>query len=170
MGIMGGIPGDDAVACTAIGCPPPGDAFFWAYLDDKIDGTVSAAVVGVLSGTSPTGGSAVWTGGVRAYETSVRHSAGRSITIYAPVAGDSRLEADLAAATVDVKFTGFDNSRDDMSWLGLALDNGGFGGGTAGISGSFYGSNHEGAAGTFDHGGLTGVFGALRAAADPAGE
>ena len=87
---------------------------------------------------------------------------GTSVTTYAPVEGDARLEVDFTAITVDVDFTNFDNSRADMSWDGLAMDNGAFGDETAGIEGSFYGADHEGAAGTFARDGLTGVFGALR--------
>ena len=153
---------DDAVTCQAIGCPPAGDAFFWAYLEREVVGTVIATVEGVRSGTSPTSGTAVWTGGVRAVEMAVVHSPGPSTTTYTPVVGVSRLGVDLAAGTVDVEFTSFDNNRPDMSWSGLTLDNGEFGGGTASIDGSFYGANHQGAAGTFDRGGLAGVFGAIR--------
>jgi len=47
------------------------------------------------------------------------------------------------------------------------MDNGVFGYGTTTIEGSFYGANHEGAAGTFDRDGLTGVFGAIRDADEP---
>ena len=161
-GIWGGILRDDAATCTAIGCPPAGDAFFWAYLDREVDGAVIPTVAGVRSEISPTGGSAVWIGGVRAYETPVAHPPSTSATTYAPVEGKSRLEVDFAAGTVDVDFASFDNDRADMSWSGLALDNGEFGGGAAGIDGSFYGANHEGAAGTFDRDGLAGVFGAVR--------
>ena len=35
------------------------------------------------------------------------------------------------------------------------------------MDGSFYGANHEGAAGTFDRDGLAGVFGALRVTDQP---
>ena len=164
-GLWGGIIRDDYVTCTAIDCPPGGDALFWAYLDDETDGTVIATVEGARSGTSPISGSAVWTGDVRAYET----EPATGTTTYAPVEGKSRLEVDLAAGTVDVDFTRFDNDRADMSWFRLALDNGAFGNGTASIDGSFYGTNHEGAAGTFDRNGLTGVFGALRTS-DPVTE
>ena len=153
-GLWGGVLRDDAVTCMAIGCPPGGVAFFWAYLDGEADGTVITTVEGARSGTSPTSGSAVWTGGVRAYATGA--------TTSTPVEGESRLEVDLTAGTVDVDFTSFDNGQADMSWSELTLDNGVFGGGTASINGSFHGTNHEGAAGTFDRDGLTGVFGALR--------
>ena len=162
-GIWGGILRDDYVTCTAIGCPPPGETIFMAYINHEADGTVSTATQGTPSGTSPAMGSAVWTGDVKAYGTEdAMASDGMSVTAYAPVEGESRLEVDFAAKTVDVDFTNFDNSQADMSWDGLAMSGGTFGNETAGMEGSFYGVNHEGAAGIFARDGLTGVFGALR--------
>ena len=162
-GIWGGVLRDDYVTCQAIGCPPPGETIFMAFLNHENDGTVSTATQGTRSGTSPASGSAVWSGDVRAYETEdVVNSEGTSVTTLAPVEGDARLEVDFAAATVDIDFTNFDNSQADMSWDGLAMDNGVFGVGVTSIDGAFYGADHEGAAGTFARDGLTGVFGALR--------
>ena len=162
-GVWGGILRDDAVTCQAIGCPPAGDTIFMVYFNYEIDGTVGTMTQGTRSGTSPAMGSAVWTGDVKAYETEdVVNFEGTSATTYAPVEGDARIEVDFTAITVDVDFTNFDNSRADMSWDGLAMDNGAFWDETAGIEGSFYGADHEGAAGTFARDGLTGVFGALR--------
>ncbi len=162
-GVWGGVLRDDYVTCTAIGCLPAGDTIFWAHLTSETDGTVTATVDGTRSGTSPVSGSAVWSGDVHAYAIEdVVNSEGRSVTTYAAVEGDVRLEVDFAAVTVDVDFTNFDNSRADMSWEGLAVDNGAFGSETTGIEGSFYGADHEGAAGEFERDGLTGVFGALR--------
>ena len=162
-GVWGGILRDDAVTCQAIGCPPAGDTIFMVYFNYEIDGTVGTMTQGTRSGTSPEMGSAVWTGDVKAYETEdVVNFEGTSATTYAPVEGDARIEVDFRAITVDVDFTNFDNSRADMSWDGLAMDNGAFWDETAGIEGSFYGADHEGAAGTFARDGLTGVFGALR--------
>ena len=162
-GVWGGILRDDAVTCTAIGCPPAGDTIFMAYINHEMDGTVSTMTQGTRSGTSPAMGSAVWTGDVKAYETEdIVNFEGTSVTTYSPVEGDARIEVDFTAISVDVDFTNFDNSRADMSWDGLAMEHGAFGDETAGIEGSFYGADHEGAAGTFARGGLTGVFGALR--------
>ena len=162
-GVWGGILRDDAVTCQAIGCPPAGDTIFMVYINHEMDGTVSTMMQGTRSGTSPEMGSAVWTGDVKAYETEdVVNFEGTSVTTYAPVEGDARIEVDFTAITVDADFTNFDNSRADMSWDGLAMENGEFGDETAGIEGSFYGADHEGAAGTFARDGLTGVFGALR--------
>ena len=162
-GAWGGVLRDDYVTCTAIGCPPAGEEFFWAYLTSETDGSVSTTVHGTRSGTSPVSGSAVWTGDVHAYETEdVMTSGGMSVTTITPVEGDARLEVDFAAVTVDIDFTNFDNSQADMSWDRLAMINGEFGSGAATIDGSFYGADHEGAAGTFARDGLTGVFGALR--------
>ena len=149
-GVWGGILRDDAVTCQAIGCPPAGDTIFTVYINHEMDGTVSTMTPGTRSGTSPAMGSAVWTGDVKAYETEdVVNFEGTSVTTYAPVEGDARIEVDFRAITVDVDFTNFDNSRADMSWSALTMDDGEFGDETAGIEGSFYGADHEGAAGTF---------------------
>ena len=162
-GVWGGVLRDDYVTCTAIGCPPAGEETFWAYLTSETDGTVTATVDGTRSGTSPVNGSAVWSGDVHAYETEdVVTTGGMSVTTYAPVEGAARLEVDFAAVTVDVDFTNFDNNQADMSWDGLAMSNGAFGSGAGGIEGSFYGADHEGAAGEFERDGLKGVFGTLR--------
>ena len=162
-GPWGGVLRDDYVTCTAIGCPPAGETIFWAHLTSETGGTVTATVEGTRSGTAPVNGSAVWTGDVHAYETEdVVNAEGTSVTTYAAVEGDARLEVDFAAVTVDIDFTNFDNNQADMSWDGLAMEKGGFGSESAGIDGCFYGDDHEGAAGTFARDGLAGVFGALR--------
>ena len=161
-GVWGGVLRDDYATCTAIGCPPAGDTTFWAHLTSETDGTITATVHGTRSGTSPVSDAAVWTGDVFAYVAEDVSNQGSTVTTYLPVTGDSRLEVDFAAVTVDIGFTNLDNSQADMSWDGLAVDNGAFGSGAAGIEGSFYGADHEGAAGTFARDGLTGVFGALR--------
>lgn len=162
-GAWGGVLRDDVVTCTAIGCPPAGDAIFWAYLTSEPGGSVTTTVMGTPSGTSPVSGSAVWSGDVHAYETeTVATSEAASVTTHVPVEGDARLEVDFTTVTVDVEFTKFDNHRAELSWPSLAMDGGAFGNATAGLEGSFYGTNHEGAAGTFQRDGLMGVFGALR--------
>lgn len=162
-GVWGGVLRDDVVACTAIGCPPAGDAIFWAYLTSETGGSVTTTVTGTPSGTSPMGGNTVWIGDVHAFETeTVATSEATSVTRYVPVEGDARLEVDFTAVTVDVEFTNFDSHRAELSWSSLIMDGGAFGNVTAGLEGSFYGADHEGAAGTFQRDGLTGVFGALR--------
>ncbi len=166
-GLWGGDLRADVVTCTAIGCPPAGEPIFWAHLNTGLDGSIVASVEGKRSGTSPTAGSAVWTGAVRAYEKQAMQSGTTPTATSSPVEGESRLEVDLAAGTVDVDLTSFDNDRVDMSWSGLTLDHGAFGGATQDIDGSFYGADHEGAAGTFDRDGLAGVFGALRTPGQP---
>ena len=161
-GVWVGVLRDDYVTCQAIGCPPAGESIFWAHLTSETDGTVTPTVDGTRSGTSPTVGSAVWTGDVFAYVAEDMSYQGSTVTTYLPVTGDSRLEVDFSAVTVDIDFTNLDNSQADMSWDGLAVNNGAFGSGAAGMEGSFYGADHEGAAGTFARDGLAGVFGALR--------
>jgi len=162
-GIWGGVLRDDAVTCTAIGCPPPGDTIFMAYLNHAMDGTVETIVRGTPSGTSPVSGGATWSGDVHAYQSEdIITLDGTSVTTYAAVRGDARLEVDFATVTVDVHFTDFNNRQADMSWDGLAMNDGEFGRGVATIDGSFYGAAHEGAAGIFERDGLRGVFGAVR--------
>ncbi|MCY3703761.1 MAG: hypothetical protein OXG16_13910 [Rhodospirillales bacterium] len=163
-GVWGGILRDDVATCAAIGCPPGGDEIFWATLTSEGDGTVAAMVTGTPSGTSPVSGSAKWRGDVHGYETdTVATSETTSVTTHAPVEGDARLEVDFTAATVDVEFTNLDNYQADLSWSALTMDGGAFGNAAAGIEGSFYGADHEGAAGTFKMDGIAGVFGVLRA-------
>ena len=58
-GVWGGIPREDVATCTAIGCQPGGDTIFVAYLNDDMDGTVTAADDGgtPVSGLRPAMGS-----------------------------------------------------------------------------------------------------------------
>ena len=162
-GVWGGVLRDDYVTCQAVGCPPAGETIFWAHLTSETDGNVTATVDGTRSGTAPMSGSAVWSGDVHAYGTEeVLTFGGTSFMTHAPVEADARLEVDFSAVTVDIDFTNLDNNRPDLSWSGLAITNGEFGDETVGVEGSFYGADHEGAAGTFARDGLAGVFGALR--------
>ena len=162
-GLWGQMVREDTVTCTAIDCVPDGEeTLFKIFLDDADDGSVTTMVEGTQSLTSPASGSAVWTGGVLAYSESVVDFSGSSVATYLPVSGDSRLEVDFETVTVDVDFTNFTDSQADMSWSGLTMDNGVFGYGTTSIDGSFYGADHQGAAGTFTRDGLSGVFGAIR--------
>ena len=139
--------------------PVSEETLFRVYLDTADDRSIIAMVQGTQSGSAPESGSAVWLGGVRAYQRILEESSS-----HWQVQGDARLEVDFTAATVDVHFTNFSNEQADMSWSGLTLDNGVFGYGTTSIDGSFYGANHHGAAGKFARDELTGVFGAIRSA------
>ena len=112
--------------------------------------TYDATVSGTRSGSNPVSGSAVWSGGVRALDTG-----------FTRVTGDARLEFDLDAATIDVRFTGFNGGHADMSWDGLDVTNGSFQDGNT-LDGAFYGDNHQGVAGKFTRDRLDGVFGAVR--------
>ena len=170
-GVWGGVPREDMATCTAIGCPPAGDTIFLAYLDHDRTGGVTATVDGNRSGTSPQVGSAVWAGDVLGYERAeAALSDGTSVTAYTAVTGDAQLGANFEASTVDVDFTGFGDGRPDLSWDGLAMEAGAFGADDGSIAGSFYGAAHEGAAGTFERGGLAGVYGALRSRAVEPGD
>ena len=110
------------------------------------------------SGSKPTSGAAVWTGGVRAWDA-------HPDTFGTPVTGTARLEVDLSASTMDVDFTGFSGGHPDLSWDNLQISsNGRFGRQQVGneIIGAFYGAEHQGVAGNFKSSRLDGVFGATR--------
>ena len=118
--------------------------------------TPTTHISGTPTGSNPVTGGAVWTGDVRAFDTG--HGG------YLPVRGDARLEVDFDHAEIDVAFSGFDEGYDDMSWSDLQLSGGTFQDtrADATIEGAFYGSDHGGAAGTFERDSLRGVFGAAR--------
>ena len=142
-----------------------GDALFGAFVaqtvEDLADGRLSyhtpyGRVEGTTSGDNPVSGSAVWSGKVRAVDTSYSH--------WMPVSGDARLEVDFGRTTIDIDFTNFEAGHGDMSWQALRIQNGAFRHtqGSATLSGSFYGTQHQGAAGTFGRDDLRGVFGTVR--------
>lgn len=119
-------------------------------------GTPTTRVWGTRSGSNPVSGGAVWLGGVRAFSTGLEG--------HLPVSGNARLEVDFSDSTVDVDFTDFNGGHGDLSWQGLQMTAGAFRDSQSRptIEGAFYGSNHQGAAGTFDRANLEGVFGAVR--------
>ncbi|MDE0331888.1 MAG: hypothetical protein OXL41_08465 [Nitrospinae bacterium] len=138
---------------------------FGAFLEQNVTSagnvrtyhTPYGRIEGTPSGRNPVSGSAVWTGKVRAYET---HSRG-----YAPISGNAHLEVDFSDATVDVDFTDLEAGHNNISWRALRIERGAFRdpqAGQATIEGAFYGTEHQGAAGTFERNRLRGVFGALR--------
>ena len=114
-------------------------------------------IEGTPSGAGPAGGSAVWSGGVRAYDT-------HPDTLGTPVSGAARIEVDFAAVTLDVEFTGFTEGHGDMSWHDLSIVEGAFRhrDGPDTLEGAFYGDDHQGAAGSFERDRLRGIFGTLR--------
>ena len=115
------------------------------------------AVTGKQSGSNPISGSAAWSGGVRAFDAHPE-------ALGTPVEGDARIEIDFDAVTLDVDFTNFTQGHANMSWEDLPMENGVFSNraGYTNLTGSFYGDNHEGVAGTFQRDRLDGVFGAKR--------
>ena len=119
-------------------------------------GTPTTRVSGTRSGNNPISGEAVWLGGVRAFGTGLEG--------HLPVSGNARLEVDFSDSTVDVDFTDFNGGHGDLSWQGLQMTAGAFRDSQSQptIEGAFYGTNHQGAAGKFDHANLEGVFGAVR--------
>ena len=141
-----------------------GENLFGAFLEDnkrQVDDTTyfetpTTRISGTPSGSNPVSGGAVWKGSVRAFDTS--HGG------YLPVSGGAQLEVDFSDVTVDVDFTDFDTDHEDLSWQSLQLTEGSFQDGQyfPTIEGAFYGSQHQGVAGTFDRDNLKGVFGAVR--------
>ena len=126
-----------------------GQTTYYDSTQGRIDGTTS--------GSNPVSGTAVWSGKVRAFDT-------QSEARWTPVSGNARLEVDIGDATVDIDFTDFEGGHSDMSWDSLGIQGGAFshiqGGAT--LEGAFYGSEHQGAVGTFRRDRLDGVFGAVR--------
>ena len=142
-----------------------GENIFGAFIEQNVTrngdtttyATPTTRIDGTPSGQNPISGGAVWSGSVRAFETTL----GADKT---PVSGDARLEVNFDNATVDVDFTNLEAGHDDMSWSALQIASGAFRDKTLRptIEGAFYGSAHQGAAGKFDRDGLRGVFGAVR--------
>ncbi len=108
---------------------------------------------------NPAAGTATWSGIVGAHTYAGDH-----------VQGDADLTADFAAMTLDVGFTGMTGASGatyaDLNWEDLAMEDGGFAGGTAGnsIEGRFYGPNGEEAGGIFERDAMVGGFHAIRSA------
>ena len=138
-------------------------------LSGEIQDTITFTYGGFPSPAVPLSGSAVWTGEVRAIHVSSEHfgydiEANRTNSITGrPIQGDSRIEADFSARTVDVEFSALASGLHtwpNMDWTHLALASHGFGDET--LTGTFYGLEHQGVAGIFDRDDLSGVFGAVR--------
>ena len=163
-GVWGGILRDDAVTCQAIGCPPAGDTIFMAYMNHEIDGTVSTTTQGMQSGTSPELAAARSGPAMSSLmrRKTLRISRGR------PSQPTRLWKATHDLRSTSQPFPSMSISRTSTIagrtclGTGLPWTHGAFGDETAGMEGSFYGADHEGAAGTFARDGLTGVFGALR--------
>ena len=130
-------------------------AFIRGDAEDEVPYTLH--VEGTQSGSNPVSGSAVWSGGVRAFDT-------HPDTLGTPVSGDAEIEVDFSAATLDVEFTDFTESHGDMTWQDLSIVNGAFQhrNGLDTLDGAFYGDDHEGIAGSFERNRLRGIFGTLR--------
>ena len=137
------------------------ETLFKAFIrgDTENGGSYTLHIEGTPTGTNPVSGSAVWSGGVRAYDA-------HPDTLGTPVSGDAQIDVDFSAAMLDVAFTNFTEGHADMTWEDLSIVGGTFehSDGLDTLDGSFYGDDHEGAAGTFERDRLRGVFGTLRQA------
>ena len=121
---------------------------------DECIGFWFAEVWGERSGINPVSGSAVWSG-----HTLV----GTPGSEFAPSEGSILLHANFDRAYISAYFTDTGPERWDRSYLFVPMTDGTFGTNDGWqIEGAFYGSRHEGVAGTFQPGGLVGIFGAVR--------
>ena len=121
---------------------------------------------GDATGSNPTsaGGGATWSGVMAGSEF------GAAASRVIEVRGDADLTiADFADPRIGVAFTNIRDlatgaPRDDMTWSGIALTDGGFAMGSDGnsIQGSFYGPDHGEVGGVFERGLVFGAFGAKR--------
>ena len=155
----------------APGCSGTSPVYGWGFAD-------GSTPLGVYPGTSPAGmGSATWTGVMVGMESPEfgEHEAAAALAwaregrpdVYL---GDARISIeDLAAPDVDVSFTGIRNVTEgtrhrDMSWEGLSVVNGLFGGGGSDdyVAGMFTGPRHQEVGGEFRRDGIAGGFGAKR--------
>lgn len=119
---------------------------------------------GEFSGSNPVTGSVIWEGAARAVtlDGAVTLDEAGAVTLGTTShEGQSRLEVDLANATVDVYITGI---GDPMIWQDLRMYAGYFlRDEPMYMRGAFFGEHHEGVAGEFAvNQDLLGVFGALR--------
>ena len=110
--------------------------------------------IGDKTGRNPIVGSATWSGVMAGYSGDAKL-----------ITGDAGLTADLAASNIDVAFTnlveqGGTARRANMNWADVPMRNGSFE--ASGLSGHFYGPNHEEAGGIFNRDEITGAFGAKR--------
>ena len=140
-----------------------------AELPDRGATVVLNYSVGFSSYENPSAidGSARWEGLMIGRE--MRASANRGQVML----GDADVTVDFGASaiTADVEFSDIANietgeRRDDMTWRGLAVEEGGFAQRDAPdhtISGRFFGSNEEEVGGVFERDGVAGVFGGRRA-------
>lgn len=113
--------------------------------------------LGMVSGSNPVSGSAIWTGAMAGVRIG-------SSSLEAEVIGDAEMTADLAAASLDLAFTNIADtsgvSSNDIRWQGVSMENGSFQ--ITGLNGRFYGPNHEEAGGVFERDGIAGAFSLAR--------
>ena len=113
---------------------------------------------GIGNRNNPAEGTAEWTGAMVGLD--YRDFAERRF-----VQGDAHVRVRFAEMVLDVALTGIANvvsgeSRDDLTWEGVAVRDGAFR--TPTLSGSFFGPGHEEVGGVFDRNSIVGAFGAAR--------
>ena len=133
--------------------------------DDPLHPTEStfsrAYSIGDASGSNPVSGSATWTGVMAGVdEREDRATFGNLLE------GDARVSiGNFSRPAVDISLTNIrdrqtDGSHGNISWSGIGLSNGAFS--ASGLSGRFYGPDHEEVGGIFLRDNISGAFGAQR--------
>ena len=119
-----------------------------------------AISLGNASGSTPSTGVATWNGAMAGVDTEK----------WEAVEGHASIRInDFPNPGVDARFTQIaevdsGSPREDMSWLGIPVTQGGFKTGISGdsIQGTFYGPGHEEVGGVFEKSRIVGAFGARR--------
>lgn len=161
-----GIPveGFPELAATAVGYGAWADYVAFDVTIQEIEApgrlvhSVAASVGGIGNRNNPAEGTAEWTGAMVGLD--YRDFAERRF-----VQGDAHVRVRFAEMVLDVALTGIANvgsgeSRDDLTWEGVAVRDGAFR--TPTLSGSFFGPGHKEVGGVFDRNSIVGAFGAAR--------
>ena len=118
--------------------------------------------IGSASGANPLAGSAIWTGVMRGVDVSAddysRH--GNAVEGTAVLDIDDFTRPDIDLTLTGIHDLDLDESRVDLAWKNVPLSGGVFQ--VEGLSGRFYGSDHEEVGGVFLKNEIAGVFGARR--------
>ena len=126
--------------------------------EDGLDETFIHSI-GTPSGSNPVSGRASWHGIMAGFDL-------REGSAVSRVEGDSSITVnDFNAPTIDMSFSNIRNQSTgnmlpDMIWNDLPLNSGTFT--DSGLTGQFYGANHEEVGGVFFRGNVSGAFGASR--------
>ncbi|MCY4420121.1 MAG: hypothetical protein OXC42_02535 [Gammaproteobacteria bacterium] len=117
--------------------------------------------IGNASGSNPLSGSATWTGVMAGIdENEDATTFGNLVTGNATVTIDNFSTPRVGVALSSISDVATGKSHADIAWSGLSLNSGAFS--ASGLSGLFYGPNHEEVGGIFLRNQISGAFGAAR--------